>query len=522
MKPAETLALLEQAIQHVLSEQAKMLKRTDFAALAEPIRLLGELAFETMAVIREGVHKSKKADELTKKARQIENKIDDISEVNWTPIEVSVSAIYERIEETFEFTHIEKNLGLQTAIGVRNHFQNIRLRLLEQLLNARALQNAADKGSEAERIWLQFFQRQLGTSFQVLQGGHVFDYKGHQAPHQVDILILPADAQAIVPGDSDGGKVHVFADQVVAAIMVASTLDATKFTSDWEGLAGIAPLFEASKDFPQLKKSPAWPLCYIVGRQSPPIDDLREAWVKCFRKEKSTFTPQFVISLDSGYAYSGLTTWPRPIFPANYKAGDEVNCEEDVYSGLGLAWMLTQIRGRLAVMENRDRRPIQRFAHLLDDASLKKATPPTYSRRFDTMLRCPDVAGVVKWGVHKAFAHNRMPLNSLRIESPGLEATRQSHFFLVGTPEAGVDWRTEHKYVRWFHYPWAWSSGRFVALEERIKPPRGGEWLRRIAVFNSESGQEIESHGIDDKVGGDLIESRLEALSGTLTSSEPT
>lgn len=514
MKPAETLALLEQAVQHVLSEQAKLLKRSDIAELSESARLMGELASATMAVIRDGVHKIKATEELTVKARDIEHKIDQYSAIKWTPIEISVSSIYERIEETFAFTHLEEELGLQTAIGVRNHFQNVRLRLLEQLLNARALQNAADKGFESERIWLQFFQRQLGPRFQVLQGGHVFDYKGQQAPRQVDILIVPSDAQIIVPGDSDGGKVHVFADQVIAAIMVASTLDATKLHSDWKGLAGIAPLFDAAKDFPQLK-NPAWPLCYIVARQSPPIKELQDAWVKCFRQAGSTFAPQFIVSLDSGYAYSGATAWPRPRPSSNYKTGEEVWGEGDVYSGLGLAWMLTQIRGRLASMENRDPRPVQRFAQLLDDASMKSATPPTFSHRFNTMLQRKDVAGVLKWGCHSIFAHNGMQLNSLRIERLGLEGIRQNHFFVQGTPDEGVDYLNETKYLRWFHFPWAWAVGRFVALEERIKPVNAGAWPARIVVFDAESGQEILDHGINEKSSFDQIRASVAALSET-------
>jgi hypothetical protein len=514
MKPAETLALLEKAVQHVLAEQAKLLKRPDIAELSGPARLMGELASATMAVIRDGVHKVKATEELTVKAREIEHQIDQYSALKWTPIEISVSSIYERIEETFSFTHLEEKLGLQTAIGIRNHFQNVRLRLLEQLLNARALQNVADKGFESERIWLQFFQRQLGTRFQVLQGGHVFDYKGRQASRQIDILVVPSDANIIVPGDSDGGKVHVFADQVVAAIMVASTLDPAKLAGDWKALAEIVPLFDAAKEFPQLK-NPVWPLCYIVARQSPPIKELREAWAKCFREAGSTFAPQFVVSLDSGYVFSGATAWPRPRSPSNYKTGDEAWGEENVYSGLGLAWVLTQIRGRLAFMENRDLRPAHRFAHLLDDASMKSATPPTFSYRFNTMLQRQEVAGVLKWGLDSMFAHNGMQVNSLRIDLPELKTIRQNHIFVDGTPENGVDGLNSHDYVRWFHFPWAWPAGRLVALEERIKPANGGAWPVRIAVFDTENGQEIRDHGIDHKSSYDQIKAAIAALSTT-------
>lgn len=511
MKPAETVALLNLAVEHVLSEQAKLLKRTDCAELVEPARLMSELASATMKVLRDGVHKIKTTEQLTTMAREIERKIDHYSAASWTPVGISVSSIYERVEETFTFTHLEDKLGLQTAIGVRNHFQNVRLRLLEQLLDARALQNIADQGSQPERIWLQFFQRQLGSRFQVLQGGHVFDYKGHQAPNQIDILIVPSDAQIIVPGDAEGGKVHVFADQVVAAVMVASTLSPAKLASDWKALSAIELLFDTEKETPQIKK-PSWPLCYIVSRQSPPLKELYDPWVKCFRETGSRFVPQFLVSLDSGYAYSGATAWPRPCFPANYIAGEEVCSEEDVYSGLGLAWMLTQIRGRLAVMENRDPRPVHRFARLLDDASLKSATPPTFSHRFFTMLQRQDVAGVLKWGQHTIFAHNQMQLRSLRVDLPGREDVRLSHFFMDGTSEEGVDFRNESQFLRWFHFPLAWTAGRFVALEERIKPVTGRAWPARIAVFDTETGQEVRDHGIDDNTSFEQIGAAIAAL----------
>ncbi len=168
--------------------------------------MLCELASETFRALTDGVHRLKDTSALTTRAHKIERLVDDISRNIWRAIPVDVVGIYRRIEESFSIRPIEEELGLKMSIEVRDHFDNLRIRLLEQLLAVRNYQNPQDKGIESERVWQQFFQRQLGPEYRILQGGHVFDYKGNQAGAQIDLLIVPADAQIIVPSDTTAGK----------------------------------------------------------------------------------------------------------------------------------------------------------------------------------------------------------------------------------------------------------------------------------------------------------------------------
>ena len=155
----ETHALLEQALRHVLAEQAKVLGHKYCDVLIGPAKELGGLAAKTWQLLSQGFHRIHSTDHLTTQAHAIEREIDSVSEKNWFSLQVSVSSIYERIQESFTLRPIQERLKLKTALAVRNHFHNIRLLLLEQLLGARMLINNSDYGSEVERVWQQFFQR---------------------------------------------------------------------------------------------------------------------------------------------------------------------------------------------------------------------------------------------------------------------------------------------------------------------------------------------------------------------------
>src|SRR6185503_2663634 len=117
-----------------------------------------------------------------------------------THIPISVSAIFERIE-----TSTERLDGKDHLIGnTRAHYHNLRMRLLEQLLGAGMLVLNSDLGDEHERIWQQFLERHLGPAFRVLRGGYVCDHDGNRSS-QIDLIIVPAGAQAMIPGDSEDG-----------------------------------------------------------------------------------------------------------------------------------------------------------------------------------------------------------------------------------------------------------------------------------------------------------------------------
>ena len=268
----ETLALMEQALRHVLSEQEKLLKRRDASDLTPILKGLCDLALKTTNLIAAGCNRPGSTKHLTGEAKRIETVVDDVSEELWSPIQVSVHAIYERIEQSFQ----PKSGEFGFAAEVRTHYHNLRIRLLEQMLSARMLASSSDLGDECERIWQQFLERHLGPMFRVLRGGYICDHQGTKSC-QIDLIVVLADAQVFVPGDSEDGKAHALIDQIVAAIMVTANLTTKKLTDDWEKLQSLPRYLDFEKDYPQLNGHP-WPLCYILAAQSDPTEELQKTW----------------------------------------------------------------------------------------------------------------------------------------------------------------------------------------------------------------------------------------------------
>jgi len=400
----ETQALLEQAVRHVLSEQDKLLKRLDVAELNDILLSLNQLAIDTTNALAEGFNPGFSTCRLTKEALRIENRIDDISESLWTPIVVSVSAIYERIEES-----LKRHPGKRGLVAdVRALYHNLRIGLLEQMIGARMLMLNSDLGDENERIWQQFLERQLGANFRVLRGGQIRDHEGKAQSQQIDLIVVPSDALVFAPGDSEGGKVHVLIDQVIAAIEITSNLTVEKLKQDWRKLQSLPRFDDLENDIAHLKGHP-WPLCFILAAHSDSDEDLKKGWRELCEEGLTQVVPQIVLSLDTGYLYSGARRWPSPRFPSNYVEADQVHVETDIYAGLGLGWLIAQLQGRLVAIKRLALGSITRFSNLLNEAMLREGVPPTYSRRFnETTLQPSDIAGVLSWGGTTYYAHNRL------------------------------------------------------------------------------------------------------------------
>jgi hypothetical protein len=508
----ETHALLEQALRHVLAEQAKLLNHKHAALLIESAKTLGDLAAETLVVLSAGMHKVRATSHLTKKAHEIERLIDDLSEKHWFYLSISVSSIYQRIEESLNLRPVQERLKLGTALTVRNHFHNLRLLLLEQILGARMLINNNDYGSEVERVLQQFLQAELGPEFRVLQGGHILNYAGEKANAQIDLIIVPADAHVMQASSADGSKVNVLCDQVIAAIMTTSNLEGTKLTEDWEKLRRLSELFKFTDEFPDGKEQ-AWPLCYVISAQSDPLEGLTKKWEAIVESTPdSNFVPQFLMSLDTGFAYSGATSWPRPRYPGNYVERDHVNTEQGIYAGLGIAWILTQIRARAKLLQNRSHRSIQRFTKLLDDATLKEATPPTWAPRFDKFGTHRPIEGILDWGGYARWAHNRLYLCCLEKRIPDLMANGPFRFFREGVDVKTLGWKEEPQYLRWFRHGTHWSARGLIALEEWRRIGDGPGYACSYAVFDSATGDEIKLDMSLRACGPDDIQLALESL----------
>lgn len=487
----ETQALLEQALRHVLESQSKLLSHPQAEKFLEGAQAMAELASATWETIGEGFHRIDRTSHLTALARKCELIIDDASERNWIAMPISVSSIYERVEATFSLRPIQEKLKLKAALDLRNHFHNLRVGLLGQLLNARMLINNSDYGGELQKVWQGFLQNQLGPNFRVLEGGHIMDHSGNNANAQIDLIVVPSDAQVMTASGSEGAKANVLCDQVIAAIMVTSVLKKAKIREDWEKLERISGLFSYRDGLLQ-SKAPAWPLCYLVAGQSDSLDKLKNAWqTQVAQSPQSQFVPQFLLSLDSGYMYSGATSHPRPRYPGNYTQRDEIAHEAGIHSGLGLAWLLTQIRSRAALLQSRSDFSIHRFTKLLDDATLKEATPPTWSNRFDTMFKSTPVHGGLKWGRQARFGHNRLHLVTLEKRLPDDHPVTDTNYYRTTEQPLPPKPEDRESLLRWFRHGEYRVSGKLVALEEWTRTEGDVPLVRSFAVFDSESGTEI-------------------------------
>lgn len=507
----ETLSLLEQALRYVISEQGKLLKCKDAAELVPVISALGELALATSNTIAEGVKLKSGTVALTTAARQVEHLADKLSEELWTPIKVDVGAIYGRVERSLKPRSDEYGFARE----IRMHYHNLRLRLLEQTLGARMLSSNSDLGEEVERIWQQFLERHLGPMFRVLRGGYICDHQGNKSG-QMDIIVVPADGIVFVPGDSEGGKAHVLIDQVISAILVTSNLTAAKLKSSIEAFELIPVFNEQDGDFPGLNGHP-WPLCYVLGAQSDSAEQLKKAWVEACSSEVPKHLPQFVVSLDEGFLYSGLRRWPCPRWPGNYKTATDVAVETELFGGLGLAWLVTQQQGRLAVLRNQVLGPIDRYAQLLHRAMMREeGVPTTYSMRFNRWGQASQIAGVVYWGGRARWVHNGLEIVSLRVclsddtslsdiqiaqepQTINITLRRASQRRELKLPDAptDLDFDADWEFLRWFHYFPASVVGRFVAVTEIINYKSKPEHSRRVAVFDSVTGMEMSGAIVD-------------------------
>jgi hypothetical protein len=486
---ADAEAIIEQAIRFVLAEQAKLLSRPDVAELTEALLALNKLALDTQEAIANGVARLKSAERLLKQARQAETLCDDLSEKLWRFIPVPVCSVFEKLERALHPR--EDKYGV--AAELRSHYQGIRARLLEQTLGARFLESNSDLGLEMERIWQQFLQRSLGPAVRVLTGGVITDHQGNHSKHQIDLIVAPSEAHVTFPGDSEG-KAHVPIDQVISAIMIKSTLKGSDLRQDWEALKEIPSYPQMVEDHPALVppqqgRPHAWPLRYIIGSQSDPIENLKVAWEKAVADQAGP-VPELVVTLDSGFLYSGGSCWPRPRYPGNYTEPDQVMAQTDNYSGLGLGWLITQHLGRLAVIQRRATGPIQRQAQSLDTAMLTEATPFTHSMKFNSMFRMQPIAGNFKWGAVSDHAHNQLPLNTVELANgrplclPGID------------PEKAV-YPNHAMGVRWFRYPITHAEGSLLALEEWLEPLDPEKHAKRIAVFDTISDQEVTGPHVD-------------------------
>jgi len=231
------------------------------------------------------------------KALRIEAKADKISEKLWIANKLNIVSVFEYAEQE------EKRTSKTFEYQLKINFNLQRQRLLEQVRGARLLKNNNDLGEEVEKIFLEYFNKNLDSDVIAVRGGHVFDLDNNQS-NQMDIIIIPSKMLSMCPSDTLTGKYNVLIDNVVAAFSIKSTLNKKSFKGAWNDIQSI-PVFKEKDDFyPNLKDEHTWPLCFILSANSESIRILNQEWDKLI-EENENHPLQLFMSLDKGYSLAG-------------------------------------------------------------------------------------------------------------------------------------------------------------------------------------------------------------------------
>jgi hypothetical protein len=436
-------------------------------------------------------------------AEETELLIDDISEKHWIPIPISLGHHINRLIEAS--TALPPQKGLEGEL--RSHFYIQRTRLLEQTKGSRMHENSNDMGEDTERTFQQFFQHQLGSSYRVLRGGKIYGYDGNSSG-QIDVIVVRSDSTIIIPSNAEGGKANVFIDEVLAAIMITGNLTKKKLRDDWISLQKIPPHPKLKEEFDQLQEHP-WPLCYIVGGRGDPIENLESAWVEICEDGLKRHIPQFVLSLDSGYIYSGSRRRPCPRYPGNYQQPEQVANQDGIYGGLGLGWILLQIRARLAVLEKRPLGSLNRQENLMNAAMYSVAGRQSYYDRFRRPFTAhTQIFGSVYWGGTSIDCHNRLPAYSVK--------TSEYDLYEGGLSPQNLSLSEMFNKTRFFRYPVFEIGNGMVALQECFSAHDKENFYSRFVVF-LENGHELNSALFRDAVS---LSEALEIAERTLTETD--
>jgi len=79
----------------------------------------------------------------------------------------------------------------------------------------------------------------------------------------------------------------------------------------------------------------------------------------------------------------------------------------------------------------------------------------------------PPLTGVIQWGHHEDWVHNRLHLNALRPKQEGVgKPWWEVELLLPGVNFDTADWRYYREHLRWFRFGVTETAGRLVAFEE--------------------------------------------------------
>lgn len=475
MSKLEVAVLIDEAVEHTLKTQKELLEHTEAANLMPIIRRLNGFATELEKWRTGKFYLKDMSERFVKEATQIEREADRFSVELWTYAPVPLVAICREIQRVTRQAKEDKTFTKR----LKDHYNNVRIRLLEQVAGARLLENFGDLGEEVERIFAQYLARALGTGVRVLRGGHIYDYADNRSKHQIDIIITPNDALGYCPAGTEEGKYNVLIDQVLAAISVKTTLTPAELEKCWEEVQGIPEYTEKTKAYPNMANE-TWPLCFIVAAYTESLKTLQEKWDE-LRAKESRHIPQMVLVLDSGYMIPNDASWPYRIFK---EARPDVRVTSGLAAGLGLGWLNAGIIGRKACLEGRSLKWVGDQVMKLFQNEATRGIPSTYDPRFDGWFSfLPPIQGVIRWGWHGVPVHNHLQLST--VVANDVELTDPSR------PVEKGGWQQLPFAYRLFRVRLVSLKGKFCAFEEWIEPKDKEKHRKRIAVFDSATGQEV-------------------------------
>jgi hypothetical protein len=126
------------------------------------------------------------------------------------------------------------------------------------------------------------------------------------------------------------------------------------------------------------------------------------------------------------------------------------------------------------------------------------------------------IAGVIEWGGVSCWAHNRLQLRSIARTRSDTQIRPEIELLQPGANPADYDWRSYTQVLRWFTYGSDVVAGRLIAVEEWLNHKSATEHQRRIAVFDSVTGQEITASLVDTLNSASDVETIRIAVESTL------
>ena len=105
------------------------------------------------------------------------------------------------------------------------------------------------------------------------------------------------------------------------------------------------------------------------------------------------------------------------------------------------------------------------------------------------------------------LCHNRLQLHCLKRKQEGARKIWEVALLLPGVDPDALDNRSYVEQLRWFRYGMIAAAGRLIAVEEWLNHKSKADHKRRIAVFDTLTGEEITGPSVDALTAVSEVES---------------